>query len=112
MIQIVKKKYDIGDPNGKPFICQINPEGCVVLSCLIYAKDEDDAKSKIREIIEYSKIDNKNYLGNLNDYWKQYADFYTSKIEMIEYYMSILEVFPADVTKAFKIGWASNDTLL
>jgi len=104
-------KYNVGDPSGKPFICQINPKGWVPLSCLLFAKDEQDAKDKIRQVIEYAKVDNQNYLDGLTGYWKQNSDYHSDKIKQIEDLMDILEVFPADTTMAFHIGWASNDTL-
>lgn len=120
---IADPKYDVGDPNGKPYICNITSNNTIYLNCLLYGKDEEDVKNKINGVIKQAKLDNMEYMKDKTETAIGYDeksgehvisyvyDYYTDKIKRIEELLPLLTVTEADLTKAFKIGWASNDTL-
>lgn len=113
----------VGDPDGEPFVVQITEPGCIFVSAMIFAKDEEDAKERILQGIreaagiaqeqyeEAKKNDDGSYQWMNQLEWKGFhAARAQSIFKCVE--KGWIFVMPFDKRMPAKVAWASNDTFV
>lgn len=115
----------LGDPEGKPFTVQIADKGWVAISIVIFAKDIEDAKTRvIYGVNEYYKKSHMTYEELMRKpeeertrVWEKEADINDTKFSKIKNIVELIEkgwIFaePFDRRLVAKVAWASNDTFI
>lgn len=118
-----KEEVFLGDPDGEPFVVQVVDSGSITISILIYAKDEEDAKSRVIHGCEqYLKRSKKKYDAHIakkadNYRWEQDLEYVDRDFSRAKSAIALIEkgwIFsmPFDKRYLARIPWAGNDCFL
>lgn len=111
-----------GDADGNPFIVQVVEPGSVLVSAIVFAKDEEDAKARllegIRESASVADEDSPGHQKNKsvtksfdNERWLKVKNA-RAKSVYTAYENGWVFVTPFDKTIIGRISWSQSDTFI
>ena len=113
------------NPDDKPFYIMVNRRGWIMLSVLMWARDEDEVRSRLRQVIDFRRACMKVYLESLTDDEERYREKVNSH-DRLEVYLTELEILVDGVDLAdtelligpfipeqmVQVEWADNSGVL